>query len=146
MLDNEALGAASFTLLATFRVANQVSVFIDVEHHHLHICQKLPLYMPMGCCQGLHHPIIISNQHPNTLNIHSLPLSCCCYCKKQPICKKNRNNPFGRKKQQPIGISMDFFLSFSGAGILSRGLKPVEDWGRRRRRRTTALPADFHRV
>lgn len=53
MLDNKALGAASFTLLATFRVANQVSVFIDVEHHHLHICQKLPLYMPMGCCQGL---------------------------------------------------------------------------------------------
>jgi hypothetical protein len=59
--------------------------------------------------------------------------------------KKNRNNPFGRK-QQPIGISRDFFLSFSGAGILSRGLKPVEDWARRRRRRTTALPADFHRV
>jgi hypothetical protein len=40
---------------------------------------------------------------------------------------------------------LSFFLSFSGAGILSRGLKPVEDWGRRRRR-TTALPADFHRV
>jgi hypothetical protein len=59
--------------------------------------------------------------------------------------KKNRNNPFGRKQQQPIGISRDFFLSFSGAGILSRGLKPVEDWGRRRRR-ITALPADFHRV
>jgi hypothetical protein len=59
---------------------------------------------------------------------------------------RKQQQPIGRKQQQPIGISRDFFLSFSGAGILSRGLKPVEGWGRRRRRRTTAIPADFHRV
>jgi hypothetical protein len=67
----------------------------------------------MGCCQGLHHPIIISNQHPNKLSIHSLPLSYCCYCKKQqPIGRKTETTHLGENNNNPLGFpGISFFLS-----------------------------------